>query len=238
MDLKFIQDLEYFFKTELKLKQATVYRSIQRVKKIIQFSISENYLKKDPFHLYKNKKHKSTIVYLTEVELKSLMQYKFSQNRLEQIRDMFVFSCYSGLRFSDCERVEIQWKNGDRIEFTQFKSSDNAIVKVPIWKLFNGKAGAIFDKYSEGKERRIFNKVGYSTAAAVIKELTALTTIIKHITFHSSRHSFAVECLNRGITIGTLSKLLGHASIITTINNYAEITNKKIDDEIDRVDWG
>jgi hypothetical protein len=52
LDLKFIKDLEYFFKTELKLKQATVYRSIQRVKKIIQFAIAENYLKKDPFHLH------------------------------------------------------------------------------------------------------------------------------------------------------------------------------------------
>jgi len=62
LDLKFIKDLEYFFKTELKLRQATVYRSIQRVKKIIQFAIAENYLKKDPFHLYKNKKYKTVIL--------------------------------------------------------------------------------------------------------------------------------------------------------------------------------
>ena len=68
-DLKFIKDLEYFFKTELKLRQATVYRSIQRVKKIIQFAIAENCLKKDPFHLYKNKKYKTVIVYLTDEEL-------------------------------------------------------------------------------------------------------------------------------------------------------------------------
>jgi hypothetical protein len=51
LDLKFIKDLEYFFKTELYLKQATVYRSIQRVKKIIQFAIAENYQQKDSFHL-------------------------------------------------------------------------------------------------------------------------------------------------------------------------------------------
>jgi integrase/recombinase XerD len=64
LDLKFIQDLEYFFKTALKLKQATVNRSIQRVKKIIQFAIAENYLQKDPFHLYKNKKHKTAVVHM------------------------------------------------------------------------------------------------------------------------------------------------------------------------------
>jgi len=69
LDLKFIKDLEHFFKTELKLRQATVYRSIQRVKKIIQFAIAENCLKKDPFHLYKNKKYKTVIVYLTDEEL-------------------------------------------------------------------------------------------------------------------------------------------------------------------------
>jgi integrase/recombinase XerD len=83
LDLKFIQDLEYFFKTALKLKQATVYRSIQRVKKIIQFAISENYLKKDPFHLYKNKKYKTVIVYLTDEELKQLEKHPFSQLRLQ-----------------------------------------------------------------------------------------------------------------------------------------------------------
>ncbi|WP_302846532.1 phage integrase SAM-like domain-containing protein [Polaribacter irgensii] len=66
LDLKFIKDLAYFFKTELKLRQATVYRSIQRIKKIIQFAIAENYLQKDPFHLYKNKKYKAVIVYLMD----------------------------------------------------------------------------------------------------------------------------------------------------------------------------
>lgn len=63
LDLKFIQNLEYFFKTDLNLRQATVYRSIQRVKKIIQFAIAENYLERNPFILFKNKKFKSNITY-------------------------------------------------------------------------------------------------------------------------------------------------------------------------------
>ena len=101
LDLKFIQDLEYFFKTELKLKQATVYRSIQRVKKIIQFAISENYLKKDPFHLYKNKKYKTVIIYLTDEELKKLEKHNFNQERLQQVKDLFIFCCYTGLAYQE-----------------------------------------------------------------------------------------------------------------------------------------
>jgi integrase/recombinase XerD len=98
LDLKFIQDLEYFFKTVLKLKQATVYRSIQRVKKIIQFAIVEvDYFQKDPFHLYKNKNHKTIIVYLTDEELKQLEKHTFSQPRLQQVKDLFIFCCYTGL---------------------------------------------------------------------------------------------------------------------------------------------
>jgi site-specific recombinase XerD len=101
LDLKFIKDLEYFFKTELKLRQATVYRSIQRVKKIIQFAIAENYIKKDPFHLYKNKKYKTVIVYLTHEELKRFEKHTFSQVRLQQVKDLFIFCCYTGLTYTE-----------------------------------------------------------------------------------------------------------------------------------------
>jgi len=61
LDLKFIKGLEYYWKTEKKLRQATIYRNMQRVKKMIQFAIDENYLQKNPFSLYKNKKYKGVL---------------------------------------------------------------------------------------------------------------------------------------------------------------------------------
>jgi len=82
LDLKFIKGLEYYWKTEKKLRQATIYRNMQRVKKMIQFAIDENYLQKNPFSLYKNKKYKGVIVYLTDVELKKLMDHNFAQNKV------------------------------------------------------------------------------------------------------------------------------------------------------------
>ena len=84
LDLKFIKDLEYYFKIELKLKYATIYRSIQRVKKIIQFAIAENYLQKDPFSLYTNKKPKTRIVYLTDIELKAFRNLSFYTSKIRK----------------------------------------------------------------------------------------------------------------------------------------------------------
>jgi integrase/recombinase XerD len=135
LDLKFIQDLEYFFKTALKLKQATVYRSIQRVKKIIQFAISENYLKKDPFHLYKNKKYKTVIVYLTDEELKMLEKHNFSQVRLQQVKDLFIFCCYTGLAYAEMsslttKNIEIGFDGNEWIQMIRKKTNRN--ISIPL----------------------------------------------------------------------------------------------------------
>jgi integrase/recombinase XerD len=147
LDLKFIQDLEYFFKTVLKLKQATVYRSIQRVKKIIQFAISENYLQKDPFHLYKNKKHKTIIVYLTDEELKQLEKHTFRQPRLQQVKDLFIFCCYTGLAYAEMsslttKNIEIGFDGNEWIQMIRKKT--NMKISVPVLP----KAKEILDKYN------------------------------------------------------------------------------------------
>jgi integrase/recombinase XerD len=146
LDLKFIQDLEYFFKTELKLKQAAVYRSIQRVKKIIQFAISGNYLKNDPFHLYKNKKYKTVIIYLTDVELKKLEKHNFSQKRLQQVKYLFIFCCYTGLAYAEMSslttnNIEIGFDAKEWIQIIRKKTNGNISVQVLP------KAKQILEKY-------------------------------------------------------------------------------------------
>jgi integrase/recombinase XerD len=135
LDLQFIQDLEYFFKTELYLKQATVYRSIQRVKKIIQFAIAENYLQKDSFHLYKNKKHKTITVYLTDERLKQLEKHMFSQPRLQQVKDLFIFCCDTGLASAEMsslttKNIEIGFDGSEWIQMIRKKT--NRKISVPV----------------------------------------------------------------------------------------------------------
>ncbi|MFD2528907.1 site-specific integrase [Polaribacter marinaquae] len=230
LDLKFIQDLEYFFKTDLKLKQATVYRSIQRVKKIIQFAISENYLKKDPFHLYKNKKHKTVIIYLTDVELKKLEKHNFSQVRLQQVKDLFIFCCYTGLAYTEMstlttKNIEIGFDGKEWIQMIRKKT--NRKISIPILP----KAREILDKYDDNLPTLSNQKFN-----SYLKEISELVGINKKLTHHTARKTFATTVLLfNNVPMEIVSELLGHSNMNVTQSHYGKIVQKKVSDEVNRL---
>jgi len=223
LDLKFIQDLEYFFKTELQLKQATVYRSIQRVKKIIQFAISENYLQRDPFHLYKNRKHTPVIVYLTDEELKKMEDYKFSQQRLQQVKDLFIFCCYTGLGYSEMstlttKNIEIGFDGKEWIQMIRKKT--NRKISIPLLP----KAKEILEKYNNELPRISNQKFN-----AYLKEIGVVVGIQKKMSHHLARRTFATTVLLfNDVPMEIVSALLGHSTMSVTQDSYAKIVNKKI----------
>ena len=223
LDLKFIQDLEYFFKTELQLKQATVYRSIQRVKKIIQFAISENYLQRDPFHLYKNRKHTPVIVYLTDEELKKMEGYTFSQQRLQQVKDLFIFCCYTGLGYSEMstlttKNIEIGFDGKEWIQMIRKKT--NRKISIPLLP----KAKEILEKYNNELPRISNQKFN-----AYLKEIGVVIGIHKKMSHHLARRTFATTVLLfNDVPMEIVSALLGHSTMSVTQDSYAKIVNKKI----------
>lgn len=227
LDLKFIKDLEYFFKTELKLKQATVYRSIQRVKKIIQFAIAENYLKKDPFHLYKNKKYKTVIVYLTDEELKRLEKHTFSQIRLQQVKDLFIFCCYTGLAYTEMttlttNNIEVGFDGNEWIQMIRKKT--NRKISVPVLP----KAKEILEKY--GNE---LPKISNQKFNSYLKEISAILSIDKKLTHHIARKTFATTVLlYNNVPMEIVSELLGHSSIKITQSHYAKVVQQSVSKEM------
>jgi integrase/recombinase XerD len=230
LDLKFIQDLEYFFKTVLKLKQATVYRSIQRVKKIIQFAISENYLQKDPFHLYKNKKHKTIIVYLTDEELKRLEKHTFSQPRLQQVKDLFIFCCYTGLAYAEMsslttKNIEIGFDGKEWIQMIRKKT--NRKISVPVLP----KAKEILEKYNSE-----LPSISNQKFNSYLKEISELLSIDKKLTHHTARKTFATTVLLfNNVPMEIVSELLGHSNMNVTQSHYGKIVQKKVSDEVNRL---
>ena len=227
LDLKFIKDLEYFFKTELKLRQATVYRSIQRVKKIIQFAVGENYLKKDPFHLYKNKKYKTVIVYLTDEELKRLEKHTFNQIRLQQVKDLFVFCCYTGLAYSEMttlttNNIEVGFDGNEWIQMIRKKT--NRKISVPVLP----KAKEILEKY--GNE---LPKISNQKFNSYLKEISAILSIDKKLTHHIARKTFATTVLlYNNVPMEIVSELLGHSNMSITQAHYGKIVQRKVSDEM------
>jgi integrase/recombinase XerD len=99
LQLQFINDFEHYLKTVKKHKQITINKAIQRFRKPISVAVAENFIEKDPFVLFKSKGTKKEVIFLSTEELKTLEQYTFSQNRLKFIKDLFVFSCYTGLSY-------------------------------------------------------------------------------------------------------------------------------------------
>ena len=227
LDLKFIQDLEYFYKTELKLKQATVYRSIQRVKKIIQFAISENYLQKDPFHLYKNKKYKTVIVYLTDEELKRFEKHRFSQIRLQQVKDLFIFCCYTGLAYAEmssltANNIEVGFDGNEWIQMIRKKT--NRKISIPVLP----KAREILETYNNE-----LPSISNQKFNSYLKEISDLLSMDKKLTHHTARKTFATTVLlYNNVPMEIVSELLGHTNMNVTQAHYGKVVQKKVSEEI------
>ncbi len=233
LDLKFIKDLEYYWKTEKKLKQATIYRSMQRLKKIIQFSIAENYLQRDPFNLYKNKKQKTKIVYLSTQELKLLENHNFSQERLQKVKDLFVFCCYTGLAYTEMSNLNSshlvkEFDGNTWIKMTRQKT--NELISVPLLE----QAKIILNKYKP--EESLLPKISNQKFNSYMKEIAEVLGIQKKLTHHIARKTFATTVLlYNDVPMEIVSKLLGHSKMSVTQDSYGEVVQKKVSEEIKRL---
>ena len=232
LDLKFIKDLEYYWKTEKKLRQATIYRSMQRVKKIIQFAIDENYLQKNPFSLYKNKKYKGAIVYLTDVELKKLMNHNFTQKRLQQVKDMFVFCCYTGLAYQEMSSIRTHHisKGFDgNLWINMVRQKTEQPIAVPLLP----QAKAILGKYKQTDSDLVLPSISNQKFNSYLKEIAVLLGIEKKLTHHIARKTFATTVLLlNGVSMEVVSELLGHSKITVTQDSYAKVVKNKVSEEV------
>ena len=151
LDLKFVSDFENYLKVDRKLSQATINRSLQRLRKVVRYAIVQNYITSDPFVMHKLKKFKKEIVFLSTEELKDLEKHHFSQPRLQQVKDWFVFSCYTGLAYNEIKNLKKQHivKGFDGmlwIEMKREKTKKN--IAVPILP----KAQEMIDKYTNDSQ--------------------------------------------------------------------------------------
>jgi len=235
LDLKFIKGLEYYWKTEKKLRQATIYRNMQRVKKMIQFAIDENYLQKNPFSLYKNKKYKGVIVYLTDVELKKLMNHNFTQKRLQQIKDMFIFCCYTGLAYQEMASLRtghITVGFDGNLWINMIRQKTNEPLAIPLLP----QAEVILDKYKEEGSDMVLPSISNQKFNSYLKEIAVLVGIEKKLTHHIARKTFATTVLLlNGVPMEIVSELLGHSKITVTQEHYAKVVKNKVSEEVKKL---
>lgn len=235
----FIMDYDFYLKTVRNCSNNTTIKYLKNFKKIINLCLANDWMQKDPFINYKAKLDNVDRIFLNEQEIETIYQKEFSVKRLNLVKDIFIFSCYTGLAYVDIANLTkkhiVNGIDGNLWIHTKRQKTDTT-TKVPLLAI----AQEIIAKYanhptcSTGKLLPIYINQRMN---AYLKEIAALSGIDKELTFHCARHTFATTVtLSNGVSIESVSKMLGYTNIKTT-QHYARITEEKISQDMEQLNF-
>ena len=235
VDHKFITGFEYYLKTERNCSHNTAIKYITNFKKIIRIAFANDWISKDPFTSWKARLKIVDREFLTVEEIQTMVEKELHTERLDQVKDIFIFCCFTGLAYSDVKKLStnnivIGIDGGKWIKINRSKTDTRS--NIPILPT----AEAILEKYAEDSEVKnnqlLLPVLSNQKMNAYLKEIADLCSINKNLTFHLARHTFATTVtLSNGVPIESVSKMLGHKSLKTT-QHYAKILDRKVSDDM------
>jgi site-specific recombinase XerD len=235
VDHDFIINYEFYLRSEKKCANNSAVKYIKNFKKIIRICLASGWLSQDPFINYKAKVKQVDRVFLNPDEIQAIADKEFDTDRLNQVRDIFLFSCFTGLAYADVKKLKkaeiIKGVDGEMWIVTKRLKTDTP-TRVPLLPF----ASTILHKYADHPVCCISGKaLPVSTNEkmnAYLKEIAGVCGINKIITYHTARHTFATTItLSNGVPIETVSKMLGHTNIKTT-QHYAKILDLKVGNDM------
>ena len=241
LNYKFILDFEsYLSKHQPKDHQKPLHNNgimkhIERLCKMVNIAITMDWLVKDPFAKYKQHFDKVERFYLTKEELSAIENKKFSIERLQTVKDLFLFSCYTGLAYIDTMNLTagniVKGIDGNDWLITSRQKTDTD-VRIPLLP----QAEELIKKYHDHPKAvnygTLFPVISNQKMNAYLKEIADLCNINKAITFHIARHTFATTVtLSNGVPIESVSKMLGHTTIRST-QVYAKVVEQKLSEDM------
>ncbi len=238
LDFEFITEYEFWLKSTRTCDHNSTMKYLSNFRKIVNRCIRNGWLQRDPFMGFKMTKKEVERTALTEIELKTLMSKTFSSERLNNVRDIFVFSCFSGLAYADVKKLKrseiIIGIDGEKWLVSKRQKTDIS-ARIPLLPV----ALSLVDKYADHpqciSEDRVLPVLSNQKMNAYLKEIADLCGICKNLTYHIARHTFATTVtLSNGVPIETVSKMLGHRNLRTT-QHYARILDRKISDDMKRL---
>lgn len=230
LNFRFISELDIFLISKGGLKPNAVAKNMQQLKRLIKVCINLGWIEKDPFANYSCRLSETDRGYLTADELTVIEEVNLPNKRLEQVRDVFVFCCYTGLAYVDVSKLGREnfekGSNGmDWIKINRTKTKTRALI--PLLP----KARQKLDKYAGSSavlKGRLLPVISNQNLNKYLKEIAALCSIQKRVSMHLARHTFATTVtLEKGVDISTVSKMLGHKNVKTT-QIYSKVTELKI----------
>ena len=237
MNFSFANDYEFYLKTVRSCSHNTTIKYIKNLKTVIYFAIKREWLVNNPLDRYKGKLERVDKEFLTEKELNTIEMKEFDNERLNEVRDVFVFCCYTGLAYSDVAKLNnknivIGIKGGKQINLKRTKT--NVTANIPLLS----KPLQLLQKY-QNDEFCIFNDKLLPVKSnqkqnAYLKEIANICGCGKKLTTHTARHTFATLMLTKGASIESVSSMLGHTNIKTT-QIYGKIVEEKVVNEMGRI---
>jgi site-specific recombinase XerD len=232
-----VTEFGLYLKTEKGCSFNTTNKFLQNLKRITYRCLRHEWILKDPFAGISLTMKEVDRPYLTEDELKSIMEYTSSFDRIIRVRDFFVFSCFTGLAYADVKklrRCEIERNEaGTWIKTKRQKTGGRA--NVPLL----GVPMQIINKYVDldllEADDLVLPILSNQKMNAYLKELADFCGITKNLSYHIARHTFATTLtMMNGVPIESVSKMLGHKNITST-QHYARIVDKKVGEDMERL---
>ena len=232
----FIREFDFFLRIDKECTHNTVWVYTMPVIALVELAIKKGLLRDNPFDDYKITMEETDRSYLLKEDVEKLMFLNPSKQKYELVKDLFLFSCFTGLSYIDIKKLK--WSNiqsffdGHQLFISRRKKSDVAsnvrLMEIPK---------RIIEKY-RGITRSdyIFPVPSNATCNKHISKLIEEAGIVteQKVTFHTARHTFATMFLTEGVPLESLSKMMGHKNISTT-QIYAKITSQKISKDMDLV---
>lgn len=236
IDCEFIQEFDYYLRNDQSLEHNTIWVYMIGLTTVCRLAISRKHLSCNPFSEYKNTKKDRDRGYLLRTELEQLVTFECAKKKDELVKDLFAFSCFTGLSYSDMKglkksNIQQFFDGREWIIIRRRKTATSSnVMLLDIPKM-------IISKY-EGLSQNglVFPVPSNSVCNDSLNKISQLITCLenKKVTFHLARHTFATLFLSEGVPLESLSKMMGHKNIATT-QIYAKILNEKVGKDMEKV---
>ncbi|MEO2081805.1 MULTISPECIES: site-specific integrase [Leeuwenhoekiella] len=245
LDYAFIKNFEFFLKSyvpkdhQKKMGHNTAMKHLQRLRKMLTMAYHHEWIDKDPFIRFKSSYIKNRREFLSQYELEQLEDFSSSLERLDIVKDIFLFACYTGLSYIDVAKLNIDNIETD-LDGQQWIKTKRQKTSVELRIPLLNKARRILLKYQDhprvSGRNRLLPTLSNQKTNSYLKEISDFCGIKKNLTFHVARHTFATTVtLTNGVPIETVSKLLGHTKLATT-QIYARVVDHKVKQDMERLE--
>jgi integrase len=235
VDYNFLDKFDRYLKLKYKVHQNTAWNYHKHLRRILNLSISLEYIEKNPYDKYKVRLDPTNREFLTLDELGRIEDKQFTLERLDLVKNIFVFACYTGLSYSDISKLHkrhlaIGEDGNEWLIIDRTKTSTRC--RIPMLPKAKEILEAFKDYPSIIGTGKLLPVLSNQRLNSYLKEIADVCKIEKNLSMHMARHTFATSVtLSNGVPIETVSKILGHTSLKTT-QIYAKILDKKISDDM------